>query len=203
MTAYSAEHKIQGEGIPDYIRLEFSTKNFIEKGNEADFERLKSTIDNINILNLQLENREYLQILRKNINEKAADSFLTILTTPNDNKEQIRANLTLMRIIYESIIDVCAKKIPGMGTYCGNEKGGDTIIWMSDNKYIDNYVLRNFLFSIRKISNVGCHPDDKDPLFDPTSKDPLYKPTSDTVNALIYALKDVIRWFKEICSIHI
>lgn len=205
MTAYSANDEIRGvSDIQTHINLEkFSTDNFIEKGNEADFDRLKSTIDNITILNLQHENREYLQILRKYINEDVADSFLKILTTPNDNRERIRANLNRMRTIYESIIDICAIKIPGMGTACGNEKTQKPIFWMLDNKYIDNYVLRNFLFSIRHISNVGCHPDDKDPLFDTTSKDPLYKPTSDTVNALIYALKDVIRWFKEICSIHI
>jgi hypothetical protein len=96
-----------------------------------------------------------------------------------------------MRIIYESIIDVCAKKIPGMDISCGDEKGGNTILWMLANKHIDNYVLRNFLFSIRKISNPVVHPNNV----------PLH---TDTVNALIYALKDVIRWFaKKICNIQI
>lgn len=184
MTAYSANDEIRGASdIQTHINLQkFSTDNFIEKGNEADFDRLKSTIDNINSLNLQLENRYYLQILRENINENAANYFLEILENAND-KELIKDNLNRMRKIYEYIMTECAKKIPGMKIACGDKKGDNAIIWMKDNNYIDDCVLRNFLFSIRKISNLAVHP----------SNVPLY---TDTVNALIYALKDVIRWFE-------
>ena len=198
MTAYSAEDEIRGaDDIQTHISLEkFSTDNFIEKSNPEDFERLKSTIDNIDILNLQLENRDYLQILRNNIDEKITDIFLKILATPNDSPRRIEDNLNRMRKIYENIMDVCAIKIPGMRTACGNEKGGKTIVWMKDNNYIDDYILRNFLFSIRNISNAfGSH---RSYPYTP----PIYEPTSDTVNALIYALKDFILWFGKICSIH-
>jgi len=198
MTAYSAKDEIRGANdIQTHISVEkFSTDNFIEKGNNEDFERLKSTIDNINILNLQLENRDYFQILRKNIDEKTADFFLDILATPNDNPKRIRDNLNRMRLIYENIMAVCAIKIPGMKTDCGDEKGGRSILWMKDNNHVDDYVLRNFLFSIRNISNAfGSHK--------AYPYTPLYEPTSDTVNALIYALKDIIRWFGKICSSHI
>lgn len=197
MTAYSANDEIRGKNyIQTYIdHKKFSTDNFIEKGNEEDFDRLKSTIDNINILNLQLENRFYLQILRKNIDDKAAGFFLEILTTPNDSPKRIRDNLNRMRLIYENIMDVCAIKIPGMRAACGDVKGGDTIKWMINNNHIDSNILRNFLFSIRNICNTfGSHSD-----FHPNIV-PLYDPTSDTVNALIYALKDVILWFGKKCS---
>jgi len=196
MTAYSANDEIRGASdIQTHINLEkFSTDNFIEKGNKEDFKRLKSTIDNINILNLRLENREYLQILRKNINEKAADYFLEILDTRNDI-QRIEDNLNRMRKIYEYIMTECAEKIPGMRTARGDEKGGKTILWLKDNNHIDNDILRNFLFSIRDISNAfGSHPPDEEA---------IYKPTANTVNALIYALKDFILWFEKICSIHI
>ena len=198
MTAYSARDEIRGANdIQTHISVEkFSTDNFIEKGNNADFERLKYRIDNINMLNLQLENRDCFQILRKNIDENITNIFLNILATPNDSPQRIEDNLNRMRKIYENIMDVCAKKIPGMKTACGDKKGGNTILWMEKNNYIDNYVLRNFLFSIRNISNeFGSHR--------AYPYTPLYEPTSDTVNALIYALKDIIRWFGKICSIHI
>ena len=198
MTAYSAKDEIRGAGdIQTHISLEkFSTDNFIEKGNNADFERLKSLIDNINMLHLQLENRDYLQTLIKNIDEKTADFFLETLATPNDSSKRIRDNLNRVRLIYENIMAVCAIKIPGMKNRWGDEKGGGVILWMKENDHIDNYVLRNFLFSIRNISNeFGSH--------NAYPYTPLYEPTSDTVNALIYALKDIIRWFGKICSIHI
>ncbi len=197
MTAYSANDEIRGASdIQTHINLEkFSTDNFIEKGNEADFDRLKSTIDNINSLNLQLENRSYLQILSKNIDDKAAGFFLEILTTPNNSPQRIRDNLNRIRLIYENIMDVCAIKIPGMSAACGDVKGGKTVIWMNDNNHIDSNILRNFLFSIRNISNAfGSHRE-----YHPNNG-PLYDPTSDTVNALIYALKDVILWFGKKCS---
>lgn len=197
MTAYSANDAIRGANdIQTHINLEkFSTDNFIEKGKDADFDRLKSTIDNINILNLQLENREYLQILRKNIDDKAAGFFLEILTTPNDSSKRIRDNLNRMRLIYENIMDVCAIKIPYMEIDCRGEKGPQTIRWMKKNKHIDDDILHNFLRSIRFITNAfGSHRE-----YNPNSN-PLYDPTSDTVNALIYALKDVILWFGKKCS---
>jgi len=195
MTAYSAEEGIRGASdIQGFINLEiFSKDNFIEKGKDADFDRLKNRIDNIAVLNLQLENRDYLQILRKNIDEKTADFFLEILSTPNDSPKRIRDNLNRMRLIYENILTVCAIKIPNMQSSCGNEKGGSTIIWMKDKGHIDDFVLRNFLFSVRTIANeFGSHK--------AYPYTPLYEPTSDTVNALTYALKDIIRWFGKICS---
>jgi hypothetical protein len=195
MTAYSAKDEIRSaDDIQTHISLEkFSTENFIEKGNNADFDRLKNLIDNISILNIQLENRAYLQILTKNIDEKTAEFFLEILSTPNDSPKRIRDNLNRMRLIYENILAVCTIKIPEMKNSCGDEKGGKTILWMKDKGHIDNIILRNFLFSIREISNeFGSHK--------AYPYTPLYEPTSDTVNALTYGLKDNILWFGKICS---
>lgn len=119
MTANDDEIR-SADDIQTHINLQrFSTDNFIEKGSNADFKRLKSKIDNIDILNLQLENRDYLQILGNNIDEKITDIFLKILATPNDSPRRIEDNLNRMRKIYENIMDVCAKKIPGMKTACG------------------------------------------------------------------------------------
>ncbi|QTA78910.1 Uncharacterized protein dnl_11570 [Desulfonema limicola] len=192
MTAYSAKEEIRGTAdIQTHIDMnKFSTENFIEKGSEEDFKKLKDIIDNIPILNLQYENKEYLHILQKHINQEITASFLKILSQ-KDDYNSIRDNLNLMRIIYEQILTVCADKIPGMKADCKDEKGGKTIIWMKDKNHIDGDILRNFLFSIRNIANkFGSHYTDK----------PVYSPTLNTINALVYALKDIILWFGQICE---
>jgi len=168
----------------------FSTDNFIEKGNDEHFEKLKSIIDNIEILNIRNENKDYLHILQKNINEEIAESFLKILNQKDDLKS-IRDNLNHMRIIYEQILTVCADKIPGMKAECKDEKGGNTILWLKKQNHIADDILRNFLFSIRNITNkFGSHYTDK----------PVYSPTLNTISALVYALKDIILWFGQICN---
>jgi len=192
LTAYSADDEIRGQD--DITALiehfgDFKTQNMIEKG---AIEKLKEVVENIPILNLQYENRAYLDILRKNIGHDAADGFLKILEE-KDEPRRIGDNFKEMRIIYESMLSVCALKIPGMKQACGDEKGGKTIIWLQNNQYIDEVILRNFLFSIRKISNeFGAHKQ--------YPYKPFYEPTLNTVNSLVYALKDVILWFGKICS---
>jgi len=167
----------------------FSEKNFFEKGNEAELQKL---IENVPILNLQNENKYYLNILKKHIDDKAAELFLEVLHSQDDAK-RIRDNLNRIRIIYENILEVCSDVIPDMKRECGSQKGGNTILWLKDRELIDDVILRNFLFSIRKIANeFGGHK--------PYPYNPICEPTPDTVRALVYALKDVIRWFGRICS---
>lgn len=64
LTAYSAEDELRGsEDIKTLIDFgKFNTENFIEKG---DLDRLINIIENIRILNLQNDNKRYLNILRK------------------------------------------------------------------------------------------------------------------------------------------
>ncbi len=165
----------------------FSEKNFFEKGNEAELQKI---IENVPILNLQNENRHYLNILRKNIGDKAEDSFLKILEE-RDDKRRIGDNLKETRNIYQQILEECSERIPGMKGRCvdrGNViLGKTTIDWLSNNGHI-NSIVRNFCFSIKTItSDYGSHPNTEDA-------------TTDTVNSLVYALKDVIGWFGKICA---
>lgn len=69
--------------------------------------------------------------------------------------------------------------------------GKQTIDWLSNNGHI-NSILRNFFFSVKAIaSDFGAH----------KSKEPYqYDPTLDTINALVYALKDIILWFDKVCQ---
>lgn len=166
----------------------FSKNNFFEKGNEAGLQKI---IEDVPILNLQNENKFYLGILRKNMSDKTAENFLNILGE-KDEIQRISSNLTEMRKIYEQMMKECSERIPDMKGNCTDSYGNvimgkQTMDWLSSNRHI-NTVIRNFLFSIKAItSEFGAHPNIEDA-------------TTDTVNSLVYALKDVITWFGKICS---
>jgi len=194
LTAYSARDELRGsEVIGEYILMkQFTEKNFMEKGKEEDFDRLKGIIENNEIISLIHENTDYLLILKRHIDDEAAGLFLDVLHFQHD-ESRIRDSLNRIRIVYENILTVCSDVIPGMKRECGNEKGDKTILWLRNKNHIDDLILRNFLFSIRKIANeFGSHK--------PYPYNPIYEPTSDTVRALVYALKDMIIWFGKICS---
>jgi hypothetical protein len=199
LTAYPAQDEIRGSGdIQTHIRFEkFTAENFIEKGNESDLNRLNQVIENIELLNLQNENKHYLSILQQNIDAATAESFLKILQE-KDQKKRIGDNLKEIRNIYEAILKTSSEKIPGMKENCADQYGNiiigkQTIDWLSNNHHI-NSIIRNFFFSVKAIaSDFGSHK---------KSKKSEYEPTTDTTNALVYSLKDIILWFGKVCQIH-
>ena len=198
LTAYSAEDELRnGAEIKMHIDFgKFTKNNFIEKGNDKHLERLNYIIENNSIINLRAENIQYLNILGENINFGIAEKFLQVLSDL-DNKNRIGDNLNVIRIIYDSILQICSEKIPNMKESCvdnnGKIKHGKiTIDWLTNNNYF-NSILRNFYFSFRRIcSDFGSHENIK--------KEKIYKPTLDTVAALVFALKDSILWLNEICG---
>ncbi len=197
LTAYPAPDEIRG--VDDLKTLvdfgKFHAENFIEKADNEQLERLKSIIENIKILNLQQENKQYLNILRNKMDKETVERLLKILDEKDVNM-RIGDNLKDIRIIYENVLKACSQKIPDMNTNCvdgyGNViMGQHTIDWLSNNGHINN-ILRNFFFSINKIcSEFGTH----------RPRPPYeYEPTLNTVNSLLYALKDVILWLGKVCS---
>jgi hypothetical protein len=197
LTAYSAEEELRGE--QDHIKhliehiKDFKRENIIEKG---AVEKLIKIIDDTPVLQIQHQNQYYLGILRQHIGEETSEAFLTILCN-KDKQDQINRNLASLRNIYQAVLECCPKKIPEMleNQNCTDKGklvlGGKTIIWLSDNQHTNN-ILRNFMFSIYKItSDFGSHPG---------KTTHISKPTTDTVNALVYAMKDFIRWFGKLAS---
>lgn len=189
LTAYSGEQDEirRSEIIGKLIDLKkFGENNLIEKGNTDDIKKLQHIIENNKILNLQNENMRYLTILRTNINDRAWDDFVGVLKRKDDkNTGVIKDNLTKMRIIYEQILTACSGIIPDMKPNCADQYGKvvlgrQTIEWLYDNGHIDD-IIREFCYTVSKIGSMGPHPNGK--------------PTTDTVNALVYSLKDIITWF--------
>ncbi len=197
LTAYPAPDEIRGaDDLKTFVDFgKFHTENFIEKGDNEQIEKLKSIIENIKIINLQEENKQYLNILRNKMDEETAEGFLKILYE-KDERMRIGDNLKDIRIMYENILKACSQKFPDMKSNCTDKygnliKGKQTIDWLSNIGYI-NSIIRNFFFSINKIcSDFGAHQN---------SENSQYEPTLNTVNSLVYALKDVILWFGKACS---
>ncbi len=189
LTAYPAQDEIRsGSEIKGHIEFgKFTTGNLINKGSETDVKRLQQIICNHPVLHLQHANRRYLNILRDNFDTAAIDDFMTLLNKKDDgNRDQIKNNLTIIRRIYENVLLKSAEIIPEMEQNCFNDYGniilgGSTIQWLEENGYI-NRIIREFCFSVNKIaSEYGPHP--------------FEGATVNTVNALVYALKDILRWF--------
>lgn len=198
LTAYSAEEELRGE--QDHIKhliehiKDFKRENIIEKG---AVEKLIQIIDDTPVLQIQHLNQFQLDILRQHIGDETAENFLKILLE-KDNQGRIGENLSALRIVYENVLKQCPNLIPEMAQnrnctddYGNIVLGGKTIKWLSDNRHI-NDILRNFMFSIVRVtSDFGSHASDNAIIF---------KPTTDTVNSLVYAMKDFIRWFGKLAS---
>lgn len=210
LTANNDELRISSDVQTHINNEKFSKDNFIEKGNPMP---LIQVINNIEILNLQVENQIYIEILRNKVGERAFEKFVHILSK-KDSEEQddIAENLGAIRNILENILTNFAGNFMAP-SWCWNIKNKTQIIvksviaWINPfdkktNKYNYNYnsnsIIRNFMSGIHDIaSDFASHEDLKNykQMIKPTG----YQPTVNTVNALIYELKDIILWFDKIC----
>ncbi|MEA3475694.1 MAG: hypothetical protein U9R23_04555 [Candidatus Cloacimonadota bacterium] len=218
LTAFAKSELRNADEIKTHIDFgKFTYQNIIGKGEE---ERLKQIIDNIEILNLQVENKNYLDILRTKITEKTTLLFLDILSNKeSDNDLDIIKNLGALRLIFHKILNLLAKSLE-VKSYTDSRNGKEVAIFYGDSLNIRpfinwlsyysqdlkvNSLIRNFLFGIQEIcSNFGlAHNELEDDYKEEgivfsESQPSGYQPTANSVNALIYELKEIILWFDEI-----
>jgi len=155
-----------------------------------------------------IEKDPHLDILRDYIGEEARQKFLHVLSKKDSAKpSDIAESLGTLRNLMENILSYMAKNL-NAPSECWNPKNPDQIVlrnvikWFNDYdvlkkkplyRYNSNSILKNFLYDIQEIaSDFGPHAK-----YQNTAG---YQPTSDTVNALTYAMKDIILWFGTICD---
>ncbi len=155
-----------------------------------------------------IEKDPHLDILRDHIGEEAREKFLHVLSKKEStNPSDIAESLGTLRNLMENILSHLAKNL-NAPPECWNTKNPNQIVlrnvikWFNDYdkqnrkplyRHSSNSILKNFLYDIQEIaSDFGPHAK--------YQNNDGYKPTSDTVNALTYALKDIILWFGKICS---
>ena len=219
LTAYSKHEDIRNsEDIKKLIDFKkFAAKNMFEKGDQSSLNKLKEIIGSSPTLNLQLENKIYLGVLRNKVGEGAYGLFLSILEKKDsEDSNVISESLVSIRNVYENILSEIAllQNVPKPYKRFNKElkkdeeiyfldrnnnlKIGPFINWIKDKKpFNSNTIIKDFLFNIKNIgSDFGAHADLKDGK--KKEKPASFSPTSNTVNALIYNLKEIILWFDQI-----
>ena len=209
LTAYSYENEIKSaDNIRTHIDFgKFTSTNFVEKSSSVEINSLKELIENIDVLNIQMENEEYLNILREYLSSEICDSFIEVLTEKDsDKRKDIEQNLGLLRKILENILAVLAYRL-NVPDECKSRNGikvRKVIKWLLGGKkeetgtiysypYFTNGLIKNYLYNTYEISSdFGIHPD-----YNQKSENESkgYQPTSNTVNSLIFSMKEIILWF--------
>jgi len=189
LSAYPASDVRGVETIKTFMDFgKFTQEQFFDKSDTTAIEKLKHKIDNIDVLNIQNDNRVYLDILRNNLDEEDAELFLNVLLEKNE-VSRIGKNLSEVRIIYEHILEKFAATIP----QCKDNRGkiNEKIIFSElENKGQFNPMLRNYCFTIWQVcSAYGAHR-----RTGTEQKDRIFLPTLNSINSIIYALKEVILW---------
>ncbi len=206
LTAYSASELPNADEIKNHIDLKkFKEKNLIEKGNSESKNYLMNRINNLEILKLHWENKVFIDILRKKVGKNLPYKFIELLKN-KDSSDSVRTEMSfdLIRNLLENILTELAKK-QNAPKICFNKKSEKQIItrnvikWINDfNKekeepiyrFNSNSIIKNFLYDIQGIcSDFGAHK---------KSEMTGFQPTSNTVNALIFELKDIILWFNDL-----
>jgi hypothetical protein len=200
LTAYSFENEIKGaDDLKQHIEFsKFGRENFIEKADANDINRLQNIIENQQSFLIRHENLKFMEILKQRIGENVSDRFCDILVNRN-NKENVQTNLGAIRVLLENILNITAQKLHAPADCWDNGKNIKTrsvVNWLvqynsetkTNNYQFDtNSIIKDFCYNVYEISSdFGAH--------QPASG---FQPTTDTVNALIYALKDIIVWFDD------
>jgi uncharacterized protein YjgD (DUF1641 family) len=203
LTANSSDRLRNEDEIQNHIDFDrFQDHNFIDKSNMEELRQLVRQIEDSKLLNLMKENERYLQILRK-IDENLKNTFVELLKKKDDtNREQITQNMSNIRLVFINIITMFALSHNLPDTYYSFNKKNEKQInmsgfikWVKDynyKKFSCSSIISNFLYSIKEVSSdYGAH-------MEYGIQRVEYKPTTDTVNSLIYALKDIITWYDEL-----
>jgi len=198
LTAYSFEDEIKGaEDLKNHVEFKrFGRENFIEKASSNDINRLRNVIENQPAFQIRHENLKYLEILKQRIAENVSDGFMDILEKSN-NQDDVKTNLGTIRVLLENIMRVTAERLHAPNDCWDKGKSIKTrsvLNWLvqydsetkTNNYQFDtNSIIKGFGYNIYEIaSDFGAHV--------PPSG---FQPTTDTINALVFALKDLIVWF--------
>ena len=199
LTANSKDGLKNLEDIQKHIRWgKFSSENFIDKTDKRQKEKLRNIINSHQQMLVQLENLEYINILQKYVGEKASDEFIRVLIKNKDLK--IPEALTSCRRLLESILTTLAEKIKPTNNDCWRSQKGkkelklstfiNHITYDESEYYSSNTIVEMALKNIKTISSeFGAHQD---------LKSEKMLATKNTIQSLIYNLKDIILWFDSI-----
>ena len=209
LSAFS-DSSIQGaDDLKLYIDTgDFSKKNFIGKSEDT---KLKELINKHELLNIQSENKEFIDIIREPIGNKAVKRFCEAIER-KDNDSMIIGNLAKLRNLTEKLLKKVALNSE-VKNECINEYDkfdfGPFRRWLNDEleknpngglkkKIYTNSKNKNKRFNYSKTINQALYSiqgiSSEDGVHE-KYKEYGFEPTINTVNTIIYSLKDVILWY--------
>ncbi len=188
-----SELKFKTSNIENHIEQKrFSYDNFIEK---TETKKVVKIMNDNKLLTIQLENKDFLLILKNQINYSVESKFLDLFF-----EKDIEKSLALVRIIFETMLQTIQNKHT-IVSVVKNTFMSD-FIYAIENKnqnppYIPQYNILNsselivsLLRNIKSITSAyGSHS---------TISKVGYMPSENTKISLIFALKEIILWFDKI-----
>ncbi|MBN1968669.1 MAG: hypothetical protein JXR48_18385 [Candidatus Delongbacteria bacterium] len=185
--------------------------NYVEKGNKETTNWLVKKVINLNeVLNIQIENKEFIQILENHLSEDATSRFVSIIQYSNKNFDNDFENIvSCMTHIRNLMQNICTKiaKTSRAPQDCWNPKNITQlnvrrfIGWISKYNKKGSYILdsntliEQHLYTLHGLSSdFASHEELRSDILKLSG----FKPTTNTVNSLIFALKDIILWFGEV-----
>lgn len=190
LTANSKDGLKELSKIEQHIQWgKFSKDNFIDKTNSKQCEKLRNIINKHKKMNIQHENSFYLKVLAENVGQDAKDKFLDLLISDDRNYSDACVDL---RKILEAILTTLANETKIYNPDCWRKSRGkkeiklskyiNYIIYDESEAYHTNSIIEESLMNIKIIGSEEAH---------------VLKQIStvNTVQAMIYNLKDIIIWF--------
>jgi len=193
LTANSRDSLKNLEDIQKHIKYgKFSSENFIDKTDNKQKEKLRNVINGHKQMLIQLENSEYIEILQKYVGEKAVDEFMDLLIT--DRLRFSDACVSVRKLLESLLTNLAQKKKPDNPDCWRSSRGKrelklstfiNVLIHEESDKYSTNSVTEESLKSIKVIGSTEAH-------------DLERIATENTVQTLIFSLKDILIWINSI-----
>ncbi len=196
LTANSNDELKRTERIDSLLDFgQFSKANIIDKTDDVEIDRLKHLIENNEEIRIKKEFAFEIEILRT-ISERAVELFIEIIKRKEaTDRSSVVENLLKLRKLNENLLIIVAKNyIKERGVFNDYDEVniGSVIYWLKNNEKFrldSNALIVSYLYCIKALgSEYGSHEKLEETV--PT--------TSNTVNALFYALLDIIRWFSQL-----
>ncbi|MCC7430061.1 hypothetical protein IT568_04370, partial [bacterium] len=114
---------------------EFRSTHFFEKGRQEDTKTLLKLINDSETINLQRENRFYLEVLEKWLGATESSDFTKILLTKNKT-DKLKSNLKDLRELQEKLLKKLASEVfPGLRNKCLGAKLNvrGALKWLNEN----------------------------------------------------------------------
>lgn len=189
---------VQSPELKLLLSDKFKSENIIVKGSEGK-DRLIEIIEELKDFELVLKNKIFIDVLKKLPKEKDdfAKLFLDLLKVTES--DDVKTSLNSLRNILEAILTKSARRFETPIDYWN--KGS-----LRCSAYIKNYLMSYNVTEDKQIYNHGTSSviiEAMNTIYRigsqfGTHNSNGYKPTVNTVNSLIYALKDIILWYGQI-----